>query len=226
MSLGNASFQTLTAPSSPVGPLGAVPTWCPAINPNPEWLHLDGVPGMEHLVEAAAARFGPAMGGLQGTPPGSPRPDTGPAPRQETWSVAYGNPPPWLPVGIPDDELYAAPRLVRTKAIRISTDHDPKTDRPDFMEPVTNGSSAVASPVDRGGGLHNLSVGIPDDELYRRPPPIRPTDEEVARMFPRGLPSILTDPITQEELDGSATPPGMPSFPAPRIGPKSEDHAE
>jgi hypothetical protein len=138
---------------------------------------------------------------------------------------------PNLSVGIPDDELYAAPRLVRTKAIRISADHDPKTDRPDFMEPVTNGSSAVSSPIDRGGaagggGAFNLSVGIPDDELYRRPPPIRPTDEEVARMFPRRQPSILTDPITQEELDGSATPPGMPSFPAPRIGPKSEDHAE
>jgi len=60
------SSQTLSAPGSPAL-LGATPTWDPRINPNPEWLHLDGVPGMEHLVEAAAARFGPALGGLMGT---------------------------------------------------------------------------------------------------------------------------------------------------------------
>jgi hypothetical protein len=249
MALSNASSQTLSAPGSPVGPLGAVPTWCPSINPNPEWLHLDGVAGMEHLVESARARFGPAgheyaagpaLGGGEATPPGSPRPDTGPAPRQETWSVAYGNPPPWLPpasgsnlpyhvpnlsVGIPDDELYALrcgtpPGMESFPAPRVGAY------RPHFMEPLTNGSSAVASPVDRGsaaGGAppdHIAAVMLRDyyPGLVAEPPgPAVP-------FVP--LPSILTDPITQEELDGSATPPGMPSFPAPRIGPKSEDHAE
>jgi hypothetical protein len=34
-----------------------------------------------------------AVGGLEGTPPGSPIPFV-PMPRQETWSIAYGNPPP------------------------------------------------------------------------------------------------------------------------------------
>ncbi len=31
----------------------------------------------------------------QATPPGSPRPSA-PAPRQMTYSIAYGNPPPWM----------------------------------------------------------------------------------------------------------------------------------
>ena len=34
-----------------------------------------------------------AVGGLEGTPPGSPVPFV-PMPRQETWSIAYGNPSP------------------------------------------------------------------------------------------------------------------------------------
>lgn len=41
---------------------------------------------------------GPAMGGGEATPPGIPRFSDGPMPRQETWSVAYGNPPPWMRV--------------------------------------------------------------------------------------------------------------------------------
>lgn len=42
---------------------------------------------------------GPAMGGGEATPPGRisiPRLSAAPAHRQETWSIAYGNPPPWM----------------------------------------------------------------------------------------------------------------------------------
>lgn len=194
MALSNASSQTLSAPHSPVGPLAAQPTWSAAYgNPDPDWLHLDGVPGMEHLVEAAAARVGPALGGLMGTPPGSPRPDTGPAPRQETWSVAYGNPPPWM----------TAPPLTRSNALRITTHQEftaeeldgegtppgwpsivaPRVGayRPHFMEPLTTGSSAVASPVERGppGGAppdHIAAVMLRDYYPGLMPPPSPPAE--------------------------------------------------
>ena len=173
MSLSNASSQTLSAPASPaMGGLAGTPTWDPRINPNPAWIHLGGMSGMEHLVEAAEARFGmagPAVGGLAGTPPGSPRADSGTAPRQEIWSIAYGNPPPWL----------ATAPLTRSNALRISTHQEftaeeldgegtppgwpsimaPRAGardshwvRPQFMEPLTTGSSAVSSPIDRGWG--------------------------------------------------------------------------
>jgi hypothetical protein len=42
---------------------------------------------------------GPAIGGGEATPPGRisiPRLSAAPAHRQETWSIAYGNPPPWM----------------------------------------------------------------------------------------------------------------------------------
>jgi hypothetical protein len=152
MALSNASSQTLSAPASPVGPLAAQPTWSAAYgNPDPGW-----------------TLGGPALGGGEATPPGSPRPDTGPMPRQETWSVTYGNPPPWL----------AAVPLTRSNALRITTHQEftaeeldygwpsimaPRAGayRPHFMEPLTTGSSAVASPVERGppGGAPPEHIG-------------------------------------------------------------------
>jgi len=170
MSLSNASSQTLSAPASP-GFLAATPTWDPRINPNPEWLHLDGVSGMQHLVEAARARFGPggheyvsgpALGGGEATPPGS----GSPAPL----SPALRQPPPWM----------TAPPLTRSNALRITTHQEftaeeldygwpsivaPRVGaaRPHFMEPLTTGSSAVASPVDRGVG--GPPGGAPPDHI-------------------------------------------------------------
>jgi hypothetical protein len=239
MALSNAS-QTLSAPGSPAL-LGATPTWDPRINPNPEWLHLGGVPGMEHLAAAAIGSLagtppgspramapvprqptwsvaygnpppsswdpppGPAVGGLAGTPPGSPRPDTGPAPRQETWSVAYGNPPPWL----------AAVPLTRSNALRINTHQEftaeeldgegtppgwpsivaPRVGaaRPHFMEPLTTGSSAVASPVDRGaaGGDHIGGIVLADYYPGLMPlpsPPVPPFVPQEPTVLPPSTP--------------------------------------
>jgi hypothetical protein len=138
MSLSNASSQTLSAPASPIA--------------------------------------GPAMGGGEGTPPGSPRLDTGPAPRNEAWY----NPPRWM--------REPAVPLTRANALRISTHQEftaeeldgegsppgnpsipaPRvgTHRPYFMEPLTTGSSAVSSPVDRGdeaaAGEHIAAVMLRD----------------------------------------------------------------
>ena len=123
MSLSNASSQTLSAPASPVAGGLALPT-----------------------------------------PPGSPRPDTGPAPRQETWSIAYGNPPPWMaPVPLTRSNalrIYTAgaggvgeempPEYPRISVPRAGDSVHSVWGRPQFMEPLTTGSSAVSSPVDRG----------------------------------------------------------------------------
>lgn len=218
MSLGNASSQTLSAPASPAL-LGATPTWDPRINPDPAWIHLDGMPGMEHLVEAAEAR-GPATGGLAGTPPGSPRPDTGPAPRQETWSIAYGNPPPWM----------AAVPLTRSNALRISTHQeftaeeldgegtppgwpsipaprvgarDSHWGRPQFMEPLTSSSSGVASPVDRGwggaaggGGPAEHIGGVILADYY---PGLMPLPSPPAEPFVPQDPTVLPPPTPTHE---------------------------
>jgi len=197
MALSNASSQTLSAPGSPAL-LGATPTWDPRINPNPEWLHLDGMLGMEHLAAAA-------IGSLAGTPPGSPRPDTGPAPRQDTWSIAYGNPPPWL----------AAVPLTRSNALRISTHQDftaeeldygwpsimtPRAGayRPHFMEPLTTGSSAVASPIDRGVGADGHIGGIVPADYY---PGLMPLPSPPAEPFVPQEPAILppSTPIPGEQ---------------------------
>jgi len=140
MSLSNASSQTLSAPASPVA--------------------------------------GPVMGGGEGTPPVSPRIDTGPAPRQETWY----NPPPWM--------RESAVPLTRANALRISTHQEftaeeldgegtppgwpsivaPRVGnyRPHFMEPLTTGSSAVASPVDRDvDGVGGPPGGAPPEHISR-----------------------------------------------------------
>jgi len=205
MALSNASSQTLSAPGSPAL-LGATPTWDPRINPNPDWLHLDGMPGMEHLVEAARARFGPggreyvsgpALGGGEGTPPdsGSPAP-LGPAFRQ---------PPPWM----------TAPPLTRSNALRITTHQEftaeeldgegtppgwpsivaPRVGaaRPHFMEPLTTGSSAVASPVDRGaaGGDHIGGIVLADYYPGLMPlpsPPVAPFVPQEPTVLPPSTP--------------------------------------
>ena len=202
MSLSNASSQTLSAPASPVL-VGATPTWDPRINPDPAWIHLDGMPGLEHLAAAA-------ISSLAGTPPGSPHPDTGPAPRQEAWSVAYGNPPPWM----------AAVPLARSNALRIYTagaggvgEEMPSEyphisvpragdsvhsvwGRPQFMEPLTTGSSAVSSPIDRGftGGGDSHIGGIILADYY---PGLMP------------LPSPPAEPFVPQEL--TVLPPSTPT---------------
>jgi hypothetical protein len=198
MSHSNTSSQTLSAPASPAL-LAATPTWDPRINPDPAWIHFDGMPGMEHLVNAAEGR-GRAAGGLAGTPPGSPRPDTGPAPRQETWSVAYGNPPPWM----------ATVPLTRANALRISTHQEftaeqldgegtppgwpsipaPRVGaaRPHFMEPLTTGSSAVSSPVDRGDGWNGGGDSHVDGFMPLPSPPAEPFVPQELTVLPPSTP--------------------------------------
>jgi hypothetical protein len=265
MALSNASSQTLSAPASPAL-LGATPTWDPRINPDPAWIHLGGMPGMEHLAAAAISSLagtppgsphphtgpavprqptwsvaygnpppsswdpsGPALGGLMGTPPGSPRPDTGPMPRQETWSIAYGNPPPWMRE--PDDtrtpwERMAAVPLTRSNALRITTHQeftaeeldgegtppgwpsipapragarDSHWGRPQFMEPLTTGSSAVSSPIDRGftGGGHIGGIILADYYPGLMPLPSPPAEPFVPQE-PTVLPPSTPVPTDQD----------------------------
>ena len=178
MSLGNTSSQTLSAPASPVA------------------------------------------GGLAGTPPGSPRADRGPAPRQETWSIAYGNPPPWMRE--PDDtrspwERMGGVPLTRSNALRISTLQEFSAEeldgvgtppgwpsipaprvgsvRPHFMEPLTTGSSAVSSPVDRGDGAAG-SGGVADGHiggivLTDYYPGLMPQPSPPAEPFVPQVPTVL-----------------------------------
>lgn len=171
MSLSNASSQTLSAPASPV--------------------------------------MGPALP----TPPGSPRPDTGPAPRQETWSIAYGNPPPWMaPVPLTRSNalrIYTAgaggvgeempPEYPHISVPRAGDSVHAVWGRPEFMEPLTTGSSAVSSPVDRGGG--GAAGGGPAEHIGG----IILTDYYPGLM---PLPSPPAEPFVPQEL--TVLPPSTP----------------
>ncbi len=83
--------------TSPGAELTAQPTWSAAYgNPDPSWIHLEGVPGAEHLVEAVLTRpppiittfpFPPEQFDGEATPPArahlsGPIPRQGPAPSE------------------------------------------------------------------------------------------------------------------------------------------------
>ena len=223
MALSNASSQTLSAPASPVDLAGTPPGsphphTGPAVPRQPTWSVAYGNPPPSSWDPS-----GPALGGLMGTPPGSPRPDTGPMPRQETWSIAYGNPPPWMRE--PDDtrtpwERMAAVPLTRSNALRITTHQeftaeeldgegtpdfaapragarDSHWGRPQFMEPLTTGSSAVSSPIDRGftGGGHIGGIILADyypGLMPLPPPPAEPFVPQELTVLPPSTP-VPTD---------------------------------